>query len=388
MASSMTDTDTVIVGASVAGLAVAACLSRANVPYTLLEQSREIAPAWRNHYDRLHLHTTKGLSHLPYLRFPRSVPRYPSRDQVIQYLEEYARRFALAPRLAERVVSVKREDGRWLTRSEAGSYRSHNVVVATGFTQTPHRPAWPGLDSFTGPVLHSSEYRNGKAWSGRRVLVVGFGNSGGEIAIDLAEYGARPSVAVRNAVNVVPRDFLGLPILVWGMALCLLPIGLADAIARLVSRISLGRLERLGLAPLPYGAMTQIRRHARIPLIDIGTIGRIRRGQIEVLPEVTSFVARGARFVDGVERDFDCVVLATGYRPSVATFLAPVAEALDAEGVPTASGAETLPGLYFCGFHIAPGGMFFEIGREARRIARAITRPAAFRQVHARAQGH
>lgn len=103
-----------------------------------------------------------------------------------------------------------------------------------------------------------------------------------------------------------------------------------------------------------------------------GTIARIRRGQIEVLPGVTSFVPRGARFVDGIERDFDGVVLATGYRPAVAAFLAPAADVLDAEGVPTASGAETLPGLYFCGFRVAPTGMLREIGREARRITRAI----------------
>lgn len=372
MASPPTDTNTVIVGASAAGLAVAACLSRANVPYTLLEQNSEVAAAWRNHYDRLHLHTNKGLSNLPYLGFPRSVPRYPSREQVIQYLEDYVHHFALAPRFGERVVSVSRDGASWLTRSEGASYRSHNVVVATGYTQTPYRPAWPGLGAFAGPVLHSSEYRNGKAWSGRRVLVVGFGNSGGEIAIDLAEHGARPSVAVRNPVNVIPRDFMGLPILAWGIALSLLPVGVADAIGRLVSRLSFGRLERLGLAPLPYGPMTQIRRHARIPLLDVGTIARIRRGQIEVLPGVTSFVPHGVRFVDGIERDFDCVVLATGYRPAVAAFLAPAADVLDAEGVPTASGAETLPGLYFCGFHVAPTGMFREISREARRVARAI----------------
>ena len=379
MTSPLTETDTVIVGASVAGLAVAACLSRARVPYVLLEQHREVASSWRNHYDRLHLHTSKGLSHLPYLRFPRSVPRYPSRDQVIRYLEEYARRFALAPRFGERVVSVSSDGDGWLTRGEGASLRSRNVVVATGYAQVPHRPAWAGLDSFAGPVLHSSEYRNGKAWSGRRVLVVGLGNSGGEIAIDLAEHGARPSVAVRNAVNVVPRDFLGLPILAWGIALSLLPVGAADAIGRLVSRMSLGRLERLGLVCLPYGPMTQIRRHARIPLVDIGTIARIRLGQIEVVPGVISFAAHGARFADGIERDFDCVVLATGYRPAVATFLAPAADVLDAEGVPTASGAETLPGLYFCGFRVAPSGMFLEIGREARRIARAIrARSTAF----------
>ncbi len=375
MGSPPIETNTVIVGASAAGLAVAACLSRAKVPHELLEQDHEVAGAWRRHYDRLHLHSSKGLSTLPFLGFPRSVPRYPSREQVIRYLEDYLRHFALAPRFGERVVSVNRDGGGWLTRSEGGSYRSRNVVIATGNTQSPQRPALPGSETFAGPILHSSEYRNGAAWSGRRVLVVGFGNSGGEIALDLAEHGARPSVAVRSPVNVLPRDFLGVPILGWAIALTLVPLRMADAVGRLVSRLSLGRLEPLGLPPLPYGPMTQARRQARIPLLDSGTIARVRRGGIEILPGVASLVPRGARFADGTEREFDCVVLATGYRPAVASFLGPAGEVLDAEGVPIASGVETLPGLYFCGFRVAATGMLREIGREARRIARAIALP-------------
>jgi indole-3-pyruvate monooxygenase len=372
MTGSDRETNTVIVGASAAGLAAAACLARDKVPFVLLEQGREVASAWRNHYDRLHLHTSKGLSNLPYLGFPRGVPRYPSREQVVAYLEEYVRHFGLAPRFGERVVGVRRDGEAWVTSSESATYRSRNVVVATGYARTPNRPRWPGLETFAGPVIHSSEYRNGKEWAGRRVLVVGFGNSGGEIAIDLSEHGARASLAVRNPVNVVPRDFLGLPILAWGIVLSVLPLRVADAIAWLVSRMSFGRLDRLGLAKLPYGPMTQIRRHGRIPLLDIGTIARIRRHEIEVLPGVDSFVAGGARFAGGVERELDAVVLATGYRPALADFLEPAAEVVDAEGVPTASGAETLPGLYFCGFYVAPTGMLREIGREAKRIARAI----------------
>ncbi|HKA87374.1 MAG TPA: NAD(P)/FAD-dependent oxidoreductase, partial [Haliangiales bacterium] len=348
---------------------------REQVPFELLEQRDAVASAWRGHYDRLHLHTSKGLSTLPYLGFPRDVPRYPTRAHVVAYLEEYARRFGLAPRFGERVVSVCRDGDGWLTRSEGAAYRSRHVVVATGYTRAPHRPTWPGLDAFAGRVLHSSEYRNGKEWAGRRVLVVGFGNSGGEIAIDLAEHGARPSMSVRSPVNIVPRDFMGLPILAWGIALSLLPVRVADAIAWLVSRLAVGRLERLGLAKLPYGPMTQIRRHRRIPLLDIGTVARIRRREIEVLPGVDAFVAGGARFAGGVERAFDAVVLATGYRPALSAFLDPAAEVVDENGVPRASGAETLPGLYFCGFYVAPTGMLREIARDARRIARAIARP-------------
>src|SRR5262249_18819606 len=160
------------------------------------------------------------------------------------------------------------------------------VVVATGYTRAPFRPSWPGLESYQGRVLHSSEYRNGDAWRGKDVLVVGFGNSGGEIAIDLAERGARPTLSVRSAVNIVPRDFLGIPILAWGIALSALPVRVADAIAWVVSRLAIGRLDRLGLEKLPYGPNRQIRRYRRIPLLDIGTVARIRRKEIAVVPGV------------------------------------------------------------------------------------------------------
>jgi len=364
----------VIVGASAAGLATAACLTRAGVPFELLEERDVVGAAWRGHYDRLHLHTSKGLSALPFHGFPGGVGRYPARVEVVAYLEDYARRLGLAPRFGERVESVRRDGDGWLTRSHGAEYRSRHVVVATGYTRAPHRPSWPGLESFGGSVLHSSEYRNGAEWAGKRVLVVGFGNSGGEIAIDLAEHGARPSVSVRSPINIIPRDFLGLPILAWGIALSVLPLRIADAIARLVCLLSFGRIEALGLSQLPYGPMTQIRRHARIPLLDIGTVARIRRREIEVVPGIASFNASGARFADGVERPYDAVVLATGYRPALAAFLDPAAGALDDTGRPRASGVETLPGLYFCGFYVAPTGMLREIAREARRIARAIAK--------------
>jgi cation diffusion facilitator CzcD-associated flavoprotein CzcO len=366
------ESDTVIVGASAAGLATAACLRRAGVSFVLLEQGPQIAGAWRNHYERLHLHTNKGLSGLPHFGFAREVPRYPARAQVIEYLEAYAAQFGLAPRYGQRVISVRREGESWLTRSEDTAYRSRHVVVATGYTRVPHRPAWPGLETFAGQVLHSSEYRNGQPWSGLRVLVVGFGNSGGEIAIDLCEHGARASIAVRGPVNVVPRDFMGLPILAWGIALSVLPLRLADAIGTLVSRVSFGRLDRLGLRKLPYGPMTQIGRHGRIPLLDVGTIDRIRRGEIEVVPGIESFTPGGVRFEDGVERAIDAVVMATGYRPALAAFLESDG-VLGGDGVPP-SGVETLPGLYFCGFHVAPTGMLREIAQEAVRIARSIAR--------------
>lgn len=370
------ESETVIVGASAAGLGVAACLARAGSPFVLLEQAPHVAAPWHDRYDRLHLHTSKGLSGLPYFGFPRGTPRYPSRDEVVAYLQAYAVHFALAPRFGQRVVSVRREGDRWTTRTGDASYRSARVVLATGHACEPRLPSWPGLERFGGPVIHSSAYRNGEAFRGQSVLVVGIGNSGAEIAIDLAEHGARPGIAVRGGINVVPRDFLGLPILAWGIALDLLPARVGDAIARVVSRLALGRWQDLGLAPLPYGPITQIRRHGRVPLLDVGTVSRIRRGEIAVHPGVESFAPGRVAFEDGAEHPFDAVVLATGYRPALGALLDPAltAAALDDEGAPARGSTEILSGLFCCGFHVSPTGMLREIAREARRIAGAITR--------------
>ena len=176
------ETNTIIIGASAAGLAVAACLKRQNVPFILLEQANQVAQSWRGHYDRLHLHTNKYFSQLPYLPFPAEYPRYPSRDQVIAYLENYARVNQISPRFGQKVISADFVDGKWQTETADAHYRSNNLVIAAGYTHTPIIPHWESESSFRGQILHSSAYKNGEAYRGKRVLIVGFGNSGGEIA--------------------------------------------------------------------------------------------------------------------------------------------------------------------------------------------------------------
>ncbi len=198
-----------IVGAGPAGLAVGACLQRAGIPFLILEQAATVGATWHGHYDRLHLHTPKSLSALPYLSFPKDYPRYPSRLQVIDYLEEYAGHFALAPKFGQRVVAARPSAGGWEVQTQDARLEAANLVVATGLACAPYLPQWPGQADFQGSCLHSSAYRNGEPFRQRRVLVVGFGNSGGEIALDLWEHGAQTSMAVRSPVNVVPREVLG-----------------------------------------------------------------------------------------------------------------------------------------------------------------------------------
>ncbi|MFZ0544383.1 MAG: NAD(P)/FAD-dependent oxidoreductase [Candidatus Promineifilaceae bacterium] len=360
---------TIIIGAGPAGLAVGACLKRANIPSLILEKEDEVGSVWRRHYDRLHLHTDKGHSELPFATFPKDVPRFPSRQQVVDYLEQYAQTFQLAPCLGEEVVQASPVDGRWVVETNNGRYQSQNLVIATGYNNQPHSPDWPGKERFQGQILHSSHYRNGEPFKDQRVLVVGFGNSGGEIAIDLWEHGAHPALAVRSPVNVIPRELLGIPILTIGIAQSNLPPSVADLLTAPVLRMVIGDLSKYGLRKLPYGPAVQIKQHGRIPLIDVGTIGLIKDGRVLVYPGIESFTEREVHFTDGNQVAFDAVVLATGYRPQVNAFLQGVSAVYDEKGTPMSSGLETaVPGLYFCGFYVSPTGMLREIAIEAQRI--------------------
>ena len=364
--------DTVIIGASAAGLATAACLRRRGRSFRLLERAPHVGASWRAHYDRLHLHTSKGLSGLPGLPLPRDYPKYPSRDQVVAYLEQYAKHFDLAPQLSTEVSRVYRGGDAWVVESSAGRFTAREVVIATGNARVPNRPAWPGQEAFGGTVLHSSAYGNGAAFRGKRVLVIGFGNSGGEIAIDLCENGALPDLAVRGPVNVIPRDLLGVPILAVGIAMSVFPPKVADALSAPLLHLAVGDITRLGFRKLPYGPAVQIDRHGRIPLLDIGTLALVRSGKLKVRPGVERFTPAGVVFEGGAEEAYHAVVVATGYRPRVGAFLEGAGEALDAEGSPRSSGREALPGLWFCGFYVAPTGMLREIAREAEAIAGGI----------------
>lgn len=375
----MPNTKVIIIGAGAAGLAVGACLKQAGISNLILEQGNQVGATWRRHYDRLHLHTAKNNSELPFAPYSSDYPRYPSRDQVVKYLEAYPQRFELDIRFSQQVKSARHEADQWLVQTQDTLHASPNLVVATGYARKPLRVTWPGLESFPGKVLHSSEYVNGSAFKGQRVLVVGFGNSGGEIAIDLHEHGARPGIAVRNPVNVIPRELAGIPTLSIGILQSKLPAWLADAINAPILRLAVGDLATYGLRKLPYGPVTQIRQDKRVPLIDVGTLRLIREGHIAIHPGVAEVSGNQIRFEGGKEAEFDALILATGgYRPRLDEFLQDASSILDHEGAPASSGKESaIPGLYFCGFYVSPTGMLREIAGEARQIASAIAARAA-----------
>lgn len=371
---------TIVIGAGPAGLAVGACLKQANIPCIILEQSDKVGSTWHHHYDRLHLHTDKKNSELPFLPFPKDYPRYISRSQLIEYLESYAQKFQLDIRFHQEVISARYENDRWQAQTQDHLYYATNLVVATGYNHEPFLPTWPGQDLFQGTMIHSSQYKNGEPFKGKKVLVVGFGNSGGETAIDLWEHGAQVSLAVRNAVNVIPRELFGIPILSIGILQSKLPPKIADVINAPILHFAIGDITKYGLRKLPYGPLTQIQRDGHIPLIDIGTLKLIKDGQVTVFEGIREFTEEGVAFDDGKQAQFDAVILATGYRPRVNAFLKGIsAVAYNESGTPLSSGWETkLPGLYFCGYYVSPTGMLREIAIEARQISASIAVRAIF----------
>jgi indole-3-pyruvate monooxygenase len=343
-------------------------VSRANVPFTILERGPRVAATWRTHYDRLHLHTDKGSSALPFIPFASSCPRYPSRDHVIDYLESYARACCLEPRFDEEVVAARRRKGRWDVQTGTTTYSAPHLVVATGLNREPILPQWPGQESYRRPIVHSRDYRNGSAYAGGRVLVVGIGNSGAEIALDLHEHRAQPTIAVRSPVNVLPRDILGVPVAVTARLFGRLPPSIADTINAPMRRLLLGDLRRFGLRPSPYGPLTQIARTGRIPLIDVGTMALIRTRRIAIRPGIDHFFENGVVFTDGRRETFDAVVLATGYRAGLDNFLE-AGGVFDERGNPRRDVPSLPDGLHLCGFRVVADGLLRHIGREARQIS-------------------
>jgi cation diffusion facilitator CzcD-associated flavoprotein CzcO len=362
--------DSIIVGAGPAGLACAAMMKAQGLDVAVLEKADRVGAVWRRHYDRLHLHTDRKHSGLAGFAMPATYPLYPSRAQVVDYLERYAARFDVKPVFGATVSRIGRDAGLWRVETADGAMTAPIVVVATGITDSPHRPSWPGLENYSGTVIHSSEYRNPAPFAGRRVLVVGFGNSGGEIALDLADAGVDVVMAVRSPVQIIPRDLLGLPIMSWILLYQRLPARLVDLINRPVLRLALGDFEKFGLRRAAKGPRQMVEEDGRVPLIDIGTLARIRDGSIRIYEGIDRFTPDSVVFSGGMTERIGAVILATGFRPDLRRLMPDVDGVFDRRGMPRVTGQATVaPGLYFCGQITVSTGQLREIGIEAQRIA-------------------
>ncbi|KAH9311081.1 hypothetical protein KI387_026116, partial [Taxus chinensis] len=321
----------IIVGAGPSGMAVAACLKKVGVCSIVLERESCVASLWkRRTYDRLKLHISKNFCELPFMEFPSEFPTFVGRDQFVEYLEEYAKRFSIQPRFCQSVESAtfSRETGKWRVITMCSLeklekiYSGRFLVVATGENNEKFVPDLPGIETFEGSVIHSSEYKSGEGFKDKKVLVVGCGNSGMEIALDLLHKDARPSIVVRSPLHILPQKILGLS--TFSVLTCLMnyfSLRTVDRLLLLYSRLSLGDTSAFGIARPVQGPLELKRKIGKTPVLDVGTMAKIRTGDIKISPNIKRVMALNVEFEDNRVERFDAIILATGYRSGVMRWL-------------------------------------------------------------------
>ena len=377
MRTDVNEADAVVVGAGPAGLAVAALLARQGVGVVVLERADTIGATWRRNYDRLKLHTVRWMSDLPGMPIPRRYGKWVSRDDLVRYFEDYARAFVPEIKTNTSVELIERAGERWMVCTQEGTMLVSDVIFATGYNNVPCVPPWRDRELFQGQVMHSSEYRNPSRFQNTSVVVVGSGNSGAEIATDLAEGGARQVwLAIRTSPNVVPRAVLGVPSQFMGLAMRRLPTPVNDLMIGVTKRLVFGDLRHHGLPRAPRGPYTQLVRDGVVPVLDVGFAKALKRGLIDVVPSIERFTETEAVLVNERRLRADAVIAATGYRFGLEPIVGHLG-ILDEAGHPKLRAdrrARDVPHLYFVGYTNPITGNIREMGIEARLVAAQVIR--------------
>ena len=363
----------VIVGGGAAGLTTAGALKYLGLDSVILDKDTEVGGTWARRYARLHLHSVRAYSGLAHFPLPRTWPKWVPKDRFAQYLKAYAAHFHLdwiGNTMVRRVHQS--DDGGWLIETNQGVWRSKVVVIAAGHYGLPVIPDWPGRGDYVGQLLHSADYRTGRAFVGKHVLVVGSGNSGTEIACDLAEHGAAfVANSIRTPPPVAPREFLGTPVQVFGIVMSALPASIADVIGAAISRLAMGDLSPYGVRPAAWQPFSA----SKVPIIDVGWVEELKKGNVQLRPGVDRLTSTGVIYDDGQAEDFDVIVAATGFRTGLPDLI-DVSSLLDERGYPRyPSGQPTSAhGFYFMGYTESVRGHLFEANRDSRRLAKIIQR--------------
>ena len=353
-----------IIGAGPAGLATAHYVRQRGLAYAILEKN-QIGTAWRNHYDGLHLHTLKEVSGLPGWPMPAHYPRFASKEQVVAYLEQYAAHFGLQVQTGVGVeTAVYTPAHGWQLHTTQGEWHAQTLIMATGIWSKPYQPHLAGQDTFRGRLLHAAEYRTAAEFAGQRVLVVGAGNTGTEIAVQLAEAGAEASILVREGVSFAryPTSAVAMRLGAWLFRH--LPQTVADGwLARVRPRF-----DHLGL-PWPHLPLSKV-----YPVVGLELPTAVAKGRVNVYQTgIEQLTADGVRFMDGRTAPLESIIMATGYRPAVDA----VADYLDfdARGWPVwVHGRSTRqPHLFGVGYQYpTTEGWLQSLPRQAQQVVRQL----------------
>ena len=317
-----TDAPVVVVGAGQSGLAAARALTQLHLPVLVLEAGDRPAGSWPHYYDSLRLFSPAAYSSLPGRRFPGDPERYPTRDEVADYLEQQAAALPVEIQTNTRVATVRQEDREFVVVTHDGrEFPAAGIVAASGSFSNPYRPVFPGQTSFTGRLLHVADYRNPMPYAGMRVIVVGAGDSAAQVANELAPL-ADVTLAARHPLRFIPQRIAGEDVHYW--------------------------LRETGFDSLPAAWLSKIGAGSLIT-DSVGFQQTLADGLLDVR---SMFIALDGNHVVWSEHEWeriDAIILATGYRPSL-DYLSELG-ALDRCGRPLHVGgvSTTHPGLVYVG---------------------------------------
>jgi thioredoxin reductase len=343
-----------VIGAGAAGLGAMEVLQRHGIAFDCFEQSERVGGHWHTDYETLHLITSRDLSGFAGYPMPSSYPVYPSRDQMRSYLEGFATETGVRAhvRFGVRVdrITPRGRDG-WFVQTSDGETREYDgVLVCNGHLWHQNLPSYPG--EFTGQQIHSGSYRSVDEIEGTRVLTVGAGNSGCDLAVDAANARLRSTISLRRGQMFQPKAVFGRPRaeLKW---LSKLPMWLNERIARAMSDVVIGNPTRY--RGLPEPATRNL--NEQPPVVNNLLPYWIQHGRIDVKPGIERFEGKTVHFVDGTSGEFDTILWATGFNVKLPFLDSDLIRWRD--GVPLRTAGLTLPvgaeNLYFVGL-AAPRG--------------------------------
>lgn len=365
----------IVIGAGAAGLAVAQALMKAGVPTSILEKESRLAEPWHRRHRQLRLNTHRDLSTLPGLAYPTDTPAFPPREVVIRHMNDFREANRLPVEFGVAVETIVFRGDHWAIRTSAGPRLARHVVVATGRDRQPFTPQWKGMQAFAGRIVHSADFGDATTYAGKKVLVVGAGNSGFDALNHLADVDTSAIwLSARNGPALLPKRIGKIAVHRLSPLMARLPTRIADAVIAATQRLVFGDLTKFGMPPAPSGGVSRLTSDYTAIAADDGAVDAIKSGKIVVVPAIREFTRDGVILANGSLIGPDIVIAATGYRTGLESMVGNLG-VLDNKGVPLFNGGEAdpkLPGLWFTGMRPSIRGCFANAAILAKAIARRI----------------
>ncbi len=360
-----------IIGAGPSGLAAARAFATAGLTFDVLERSSDVGGIWDAEnahtpiYESAHFISSRTQSAFGGFPMPDDYPDYPSWRQILAYIRAFADEFKLRPyiRFGAAASKVERNADRWDVRLESGEVLTYDgVVAAVGHNWDPVMPEYPG--SFDGTAYHALEYRSGGELSGKKVLVVGGGNSGCDIACDAATRASEAWISMRRGYHFLPKHVLGQPTDAFFHHGPQIPNWMAPTLLGVLLRVLVGDLRRFGLPRPDHPPL------ATHPIMNTQLLHHLAHGEIAAKPDIAELGGRTVRFTDGSEIEPDVILWATGYRPTIPCF--------EAGGIHLGEGsaelylnifAKNYQGIYVIGFFETAGAAYPIVSKQSALLA-------------------